>query len=278
LISTRAKIICAAAVIGVLGCLVLGAGYAEYRTNFFAESLGSYLAGTNPGRPSAGRLWEIITSEEIARSTLPDSQLVERAPSDLPPLVRNHRLSFERIPQEGIPGYFAILVEIVPPEQQKEVDAGRLVDGTRLHRLGLATLSKAAFDPGPYLSDARKKATEMGSGFALPLTEVTVDTTLAPDSSQTEETLRALSPDSIAASVVETFTAVILEERLDELRNHIRSDWTQGLISQLFVNRALGVYQGELYYSDPSKPSVVFALTTEDVSAILGFSAEEAPR
>lgn len=258
-----------------LTCLVLGAGFAEHRTNFVARSLGGYLTDTNHDRHSTGRLWDLITSEDEVRSKRPDPQWVEPVLQDLPLLVSNNRLSSERIPDEGIPGYFAILVDAVPENMRNAVDAGRILEGSRRHRLGLAILSRASFDATPYLADARRRASEMGGELPAPLDETGPVEKTSVDSTLSEDVLKTLSSDSIAASMIETFTTVILEDRLEDLRKTASLDWTQGSIHQLFLNRALGDYQGELHYTDPSEPSISFRITIEDVSAVLNLPLDK---
>jgi hypothetical protein len=194
---------------------------------------------------------------------------------DLPLLVSNNRLSSERIPDEGIPGYFAILVDAVPEYMRNAVDAGRILEGSRRHRLGLAILSRASFDGTPYLADARRRASEMGGELPAPLDETDPVEETPLDSTLTEDGLKTLSSDSIAASMIETFTTVILEDRLENLRKTVSLDWTQGSIHQLFLNRALGDYQGELHYADPSEPSISFRITIEDVSAVLNLPVDK---
>ena len=94
---------------------VVGAGYLEYRTNVVAQALGSYLADINVSRASTGRLWDQISSEQVAREAIPDSTIrLDTPPSDLPPLVRRNSLFLERIPETGIPGYLTIQVDPVP--------------------------------------------------------------------------------------------------------------------------------------------------------------------
>ena len=80
---------------------------------------------------------------------------------------------------------------------------------------------------------------------------------------------------SIAASVIETFTAVILEARLDRLKTRLLTEWDDGRIEQIFLNRGLGVYEGELYYSDQTRPRVTFRISTDAVSTILGLPIAE---
>ena len=109
----------------------------------------------------------------------------------------------------------------------------------------------------------------MGGELPAPLDETGPVEKTSVDSTLSEDGLKTLSSDSIAASMIETFTTVILEDRLEDLRKTAGLDWTQGSIHQLFLNRALGDYQGELHYTDPSEPRISFRITIEDVSSVL---------
>ena len=75
--------------------------------------------------------------------------------------------------------------------------------------------------------------------------------------------------------MIETFTAVILEARLDRLKTRLLTEWDDGRIEQLFLNRGLGAYEGELYYSDQTRPRVTFRISTDAVSTILGLPIAE---
>ena len=270
----------------ILLLLAAGTTYVEYHTNAIARALGAYLADNNESRSSTGRLWDLITSETEARRSLPDSRLERTIPTNIPTLVQTRRLSIERIPEEGLPGYFAILTQNVPTSEREIVDAARLVDGVRIHRIGRTILEAAQLDPTPFLLEARHRAEAMGKEVealepaddhvtrADRTDSLTVDTT----GFLSVGTIGVLPPDSIAASVVETFASVILEEKLTSQKRLILSDWDNGQIAQLFVNRALGDYQGELYYLDTNRPTAYFTILSDSLSAVLGLSSEEDPK
>ncbi len=275
-----------AGTLAAIACLAAAAGYLEYRTNVVAKVLGDYLAGTNRSRASTGRLWELIASENEARRALPDSiSTVDEIPSDLPANVRYNRLSLERIPEVGMPGYLAILAHAVPPAERDIVDTRRLVDGSRHHRLGRSVLDHAKFDATAFTQEARRQATEMArkldaSDLQTALKSdirITGATIEREDSLRTPEaSLRTLSLDSISTSVIETFVSVILEDRLDRLKTRILKEWDDGQIEQLFLNHGLGAFEGELYYSDQTRPRITFRVSSENVAAILGLPTERA--
>jgi hypothetical protein len=252
-----------AALIG-LGLIVFAVALGEYRTNIGARWVGAYLADINTRRQASGRLWKMITSTEAARKSLPDSTTAPlQMPTNLPELVRHHRLSVDRIPESGVPGYFAIQVAAVNRDQRDDIDAERLIDGSRIHQIGNAILDQAILDPSPYIRSARRRALEMSQSLDELEPEVADSTAMIP-------------PDSIAASVAETFTAVLLEEKLGELRASLHNDWETGALQQIFLNRGLGDYQGELHYADETRTSVRFRLTIASVVEILGNPEEEA--
>jgi len=192
--------------------------------------------------------------------------------------VQTRRLSIERIPEEGLPGYFAILTQNVPTSEREIVDAARLVDGVRIHRIGRTILEAAQLDPSPFLLEARHRAEAMGK--EVEALEPADDHVTRADRTGflSVGTIGVLPPDSIAASVVETFASVILEEKLTSQKRLILADWDDGQIAQLFVNRALGDYQGELYYLDTDRPTVYFTILSDSLSAVLGLSSEEDPK
>lgn len=273
----------------VLLLLAAGSAYLEYRTNVVARVLGAYLANNNASRSSTGRLWDLITSETEARRSLPDSLLERTIPTNIPTLVQTRRLSIERIPEEGLPGYFAILTQAVPTSEREIVDAARLVDGVRIHRIGRTILEAAQLDPAPFLLEARRRAVAMGQEVGV--LEPPDDYASFPDKADTPgafveadtagvqpSLISVQPPDSIAASVVETFASVILEEKLTTQKLLILADWNDGSIAQVFVNRGLGDYQGELYYLDSDHPSVNFTILAERLSAALGLPNEADPK
>lgn len=263
------------------GLLALAVGYAEYRTNVVARTLGSYLADVNATRPSTGRLWDLISSEREARSVLPDSAVSLPAPSDIPPLVRAHRLTVERIPADGPPGYLAVLAETVADPDIP--DAARLVSGVRVYRVGRRLLEAATFDTAPYLAEARAEAERMAAALddAAPDEDGPIDppvTESLPDTStQAADTLQILPADTIAASVVETFTAVLLEDRAARVKAAALADWDAGRIQQVFLNRDLVDYRGELHLADPAAAALGFRVPAPAVNAALGLPVEQAP-
>jgi hypothetical protein len=290
----------------ILLLLAAGSAYLEYRTNAVARILGAYLADNNASRSSTGRLWDLITSETEARRSLPDSLLERTIPTNIPTLVQTRRLSIERIPEEGLPGYFAILTQTVPTSEREIVDAGRLVDGVRIHRIGRTILEAAQLDPAPFLLEARLRAEAMGkevealeqaddhpslavqtdslaadtAGAVAGLAGLQADTAGAQaDTAEVQADMIGVQPpDSIAASIVKTFASVILEEKLTAQKRLILADWNNGSIAQIFVNRGLGDYQCELYYLDSDHPSVNFTILADRLSAALGLPNEEDPK
>ncbi len=264
------KIVGILAAVSVCICILIAVGYTEYRTNYGARLLGSYLADINITRPSTGRLWELISSEQQARIVLPDSAAVPpRLPSDLPPLVQSFRLSTDRIPEDGLPGYLAILVEPIPEDRRGAADAPRLIEGSHLHRLGRTIIARATFDPTPFVPEVKRAAAALGKSIDLTESDATHRSTVA-DTASSRDSIRALSDDVISTSVVETFTAVLLEERLARFSLTLTAHWDKGRIHQLFINRALGDYQGEIYYASSNSPSVNFRITIDDLSEIVG--------
>lgn len=243
----RLPIIAGAAGVCLLTTLTLA--YTEYRTNIVAHSLGNYLADINTTRTSTGRLWDLISSEAQARSALPDTaSIVTDLPTNLPPLVQNHRLTVYRIPDDGTPGYVAIQVDPIRDPASGGVDAARLVEAARLHKLGAAILKSATYDRTPFYEAARARATEMNRDL----------------SAQMDPT----DPDSSAAAVIETFTDVLVDERVAQHASDLLTAWDDGNIQQVFLNRALGDYRGEIHFTDPGQTSAAFTLSVEDVTRI----------
>ena len=246
-------------------------GYLEYRTNVVAQALGSYLVDINVSRASTGRLWDQISSEQVARTAIPDSTIrLDTPPSDLPPLVRRNSLSLERIPETGIPGFLAIQVDPVP-DRNDIVETHRLIYGSRLARLGRDILERAEFDATAFLNEANSRATEMAAGLESEESSTELDTTVATDST-------LVSHDAIRASVTETFVGVILEEHAARLKQEALADWYAGHIHQLFLNRALGDHIGELYYADPERSHSRFRLPNATASELFDVVSESADR
>ena len=257
--------------LALTGAFAFSLAYFEHRTHSVSMALGRYLVGTNEHRPATGRLWDVISSETEARSVLPDSVVADTLPSDLVPLVRNTRLTLHRIPESGLPGYLSIITEDISTDIRATTETGRLITGNRLHRLGRTLLASAAFDPSPFLDDARKIASRM----RLDLPKETIPST-EPDhlDSSVVDTIPTLPQDIIAVALEETFVSVILEQKLAQLTKQTLSDWDAGHIQQLFVNRSLGNHTGEAYFVDASQPRLRFTVSTSNLRVLLNLPPE----
>ena len=72
-------------------------------------------------------------------------------------------------------------------------------------------------------------------------------------------------------------TDVLIEEKLEQTRKQTSAAWMNGDIQQIFLNRDLGDFRGEVYFHDVARPSLLFKLALADVHTLFGVPQETEP-
>ena len=230
-----------------------GAGYYEYRTNRFAEWIGSRLMDSNPSRPATGRIWQDLRTQAAMREALDHepAEPVSLPGQKLPDAVAAGRFEAERIPVEGLPGFVAIWRTPIPPGREASRGAPDVVESLRIYRQAHALLEAAAIPEVRYRTRVQREIESLYRQLGR------------ADSADLS------NPDSTWEAVSDELAHTITERLRREERERLVLDLEAGRVSHILLNRGLGVYQAEVFHHDPDVPAVAFQVDTERVREAL---------
>jgi hypothetical protein len=257
-----------ASALGLLLALVVGLSLLDNRTHVLSIQMGKLLAATNPLRPRVGSLWQRIEAQVRSRETITEKEVLnlDDLKSGLPTPIRENRFECEIIPDQGIPGYISIWKTPLPNTPIETRPLSDLIRSRRIYDRGLSVVEALTLPEALFHNQVSNQVDLLYKQFEEVGT-TGIDTLMTIEG----DTLEALAPDSLRASL---FTA-IAAEMVPLLRNNRRTaliqTYREGGVIQILLYRDLGCYRGEIYRDAAHDMPLPFAISLADAARIFQF-------
>jgi hypothetical protein len=233
--------------------------YVEYRTNLGAETLGNLLTKSNPLRHRAGSLWGRVAARQSVKQTL-DTLEVPVKMSGLPGAVNGARFDIDRVPEEGTPAFLAIWRTALGHDGHRSMP--EVTESVRIFNQGLALLSVLDLPDVRYVRGVEKQINA--------LYRQTGEFEWGE-----EDSLGTEVADTVRSAVNTELARVYTDQLRVEEREQILVAYRSGEISQLVLQRGVGVYLGQITFVDSEAPPISFEVIPEMLGEVLGFAVQE---
>jgi hypothetical protein len=265
----RPSVIITSSLIGLALLLTLGLAILDYQTNFIATRLGKLLVSTNRLRPQVGNIWQRIEAQTRTRKTIDENETLSLndIQKGLPEPIRQNRFESEIIPETGIPGYVAIWKTPMPNTNINDRSLNDIITSRRIYQRGLAIMKALTLPDVHFHSQVRTRVEQLYEQLE-DLSTISTDTLMIVEG----DTLDALTPDSLKASVFNELAAEMIPALKETEKNTLMRTYQEGRIIQLFLYRDLGRYRGEIYRDKAPETPVPFTVSTHAVAQIFQFT------
>ncbi len=238
--------------------------YAEHRVGLGARMIGRVLAATNGLRQPAGEVWEQVQGHTAVKDSLAEIHPASLPASQgIPSAVARARFEIDEVPGEHLPGFLAVWRTPLSEADAQMRRPPELVESIRAYRVAVSLLEVASIPASNYAVRAQEQldALYRSAGGRNVIESVEGDSL----SGTPVNSIRV----SVAPILVQEYTRGMQEEDRARLLEELR----EGLIAQIIVMPALGIYSGEVEYHDATVPSVSLEITPQDLALALGLEA-----
>ena len=249
------------ATLALLALAAAGIAWGEYRTNWVAQRLGALLLTTNSMRPQTGALWNQILAQSQTQQTINNADPLPTSQAGMPKPVVNNRFESTRVPETGPPSYVAIYKTPLPNSDLNTRPLGDVIASLRIYRQGLAIINALHLPNANFHAQIREQVENLYADLG-DLQH------LAPDTTDQLDTLAigVLDPDSLKTAVFSELATELIPNLRQREKSALINDYKKGNITQIFLHRDLGRFQGELHHENGT---IAFEINANTVSQIM---------
>ena len=245
----------------IITLISAGTAYIEYRTNWFAQRLGALLLSTNALRPQTGTLWKQILAQSQTQQSIDTKDPLPTPQTGLPEPVLHNHFAISRVPDTGPPGYVAIYKTPLANTDPNVRSLGDVINSLRIYRQGLAIVKVLHLPDVHFHAQIHRQVEDLYADLG----DIQ---TLAPDTAIQVDSLGILDPNSLKAAVFAELAAEIIPNLRKRDHASMIAFYEKGNITQIFLNRDLGRFRGELHFEENLTP-VEFEIDASTVAKIM---------